>query len=150
MLSLAWVCAILAFPADASARIERLRWQQSDLTNVAGFKVYLGTASGSYGPPIDVGMGTLEGGDIYWYDVSVLDGDTVYVAVTAYSASGPESVLSNELALSPLSPRVVDTDAFLGVLPVILYLILDDDEGSGADSEPTLDPSEPGPEAEGP
>ena len=79
-------------------RVETLRWQQSDLTNVAGFNVYVSPTPGSYGPPIPVGMATLEAGaiDIYFYDLVVADGEAVYVVVTAYSGTGQESVVSNE------------------------------------------------------
>ncbi len=111
------VCAILCLPRDVSARAETLRWQQSDLTNVAGFKVYVGSTSGVYGPPIDVGMATLEGGDVYTYDLDVPDGVGVYVALAAYSASGLESGKSNERFLPgcATAAECSDGDACTGV-----------------------------------
>jgi hypothetical protein len=109
-------CAILGLPGDASARIETLRWEQADLTNVAGFNVYVRTPSGQYGLPIDVGMATLEGGNIYAYDLQTRGFTDMYVGVRAYSAIGRQSVLSNELFLRGDSP---------GILPAILGIILD-------------------------
>ena len=41
-------------------------------------------------------MATLEGGDIYFYDLLVADGVAVYVVVAAYSSTDSESVPSNE------------------------------------------------------
>ena len=95
----AWACAILVLPGAAKARIDTLRWEQSDPTNVEGFNVYVGASSGTYGAPIDVGMATLEGGNIYTYDLQVPDGEGVYVGVAAYSATQQESIVSNELFL---------------------------------------------------
>ncbi len=115
---IASACAILGFPGAASARTETLRWQQTDMTNVAGFNVYVGTSPGNYGSPLDVGMATLEGGDIYTYDLEVPGNGTVYVVVTAYSASGEESVDSNWRAFG-------DNPGFPAVLPIILDIILD-------------------------
>ena len=91
-----WLGALLGFSAQAQARVELLRWQQSDLTNVAGFNVYVSQTSGSYGLPIDVGMATLESADIYFYDLLVADGEAVYVVLTTYSSAGLESEVSNE------------------------------------------------------
>ena len=82
-------------------RSETLRWLQSDLSNVAGFMVYVGAASGTYGPPVDVAMANPEGADIFRYDLEVPAGDTVYVAVTAYSESRLMSSFSNEQVRGP-------------------------------------------------
>ena len=63
--------------------------------------VYVGAGAGSYGPPIDVGMASSESADIFRYDLQVPAGDTVYVAVTAYSENGLESSFSNEQVRGP-------------------------------------------------
>ena len=77
----------------------------------------MGQTSGSYGPPIDVGMATLEGG-IYFYDLLVADGPAADVVVTAYSSTGLEIDFSGEMFLPGVFPAL---------LPAILY-ILEGDE----------------------
>jgi len=62
------------------------------LTNLAGFKLYQGAATGIYGNPTDAGNVTTQ-------DVTGLeDGVTYYFAVTAYNTLGLESDPSDELA----------------------------------------------------
>jgi len=71
-----------------------LTWNPVTSTNLAGYNVHLGTASGVYGPPINVGKVTS-------YVVSNLAlGNTYYFVVTAYNASGVESLPSNEVSKS--------------------------------------------------
>ncbi|MCM0082099.1 fibronectin type III domain-containing protein [Geomonas sp. Red32] len=63
----------------------------STLTDLAGYKVYLGSASHSYQQKIDVGKVTS-------YAASNLTaGSTYYFAVTAYDTAGNESSYSNEV-----------------------------------------------------
>ena len=60
------------------------------LTDLAGYKVYYGTASGVYGTPTDAG-------NVTTYSLTGLTkGTTYYVAVTAYDTSNNESVKSTE------------------------------------------------------
>ena len=55
-----------------------------------GYKVYMGTASRTYGPATNVG-------NVLTYDVTGLTpGKTYYFAVTAYKAGSQDSVYSNE------------------------------------------------------
>jgi len=62
------------------------------LTDIAGYKIYYGTASGNYSQTVDVGNLTNSG-------VSNLsDGTTYYFAVTAYDTSGNGSGYSNEVS----------------------------------------------------
>jgi len=87
-------------PADGSATggaaanggtasgVARLSWDPA-LAGAAGFKVYYGTSSGSYSTSINVGL-------VPGYSVSGLAPGTYYFAVTAYDASGNESLYSNE------------------------------------------------------
>jgi hypothetical protein len=61
---------------------------------LAGYKVYVGTASGRYGSPITVG-------NVTSYVISNLTlGNTYYFVVTSYSSSGAESAYSNEVSKS--------------------------------------------------
>ena len=60
------------------------------LTDLAGYRVYYGTSSGSYGSPIDVG-------NVSTYVISNLAAGSYYFAVTAYDTAGIESNFSNEV-----------------------------------------------------
>jgi Flp pilus assembly pilin Flp len=64
----------------------------SALTNLAGYRIYYGTDSGTYGPPVDIGTVTefqLTGLEI---------GETYYFAISSYGGTGAESALSNEVS----------------------------------------------------
>jgi hypothetical protein len=64
----------------------------TQLTDLAGYNVYYGTASGNYSQSIDAGNTTT-------YTVANLAGGlTYYFAVTAYDNSGNESEFSNEVS----------------------------------------------------
>lgn len=63
------------------------------LTDLAGYKVYYGTASGAYTQVIDAGKVTT-------YKVANLPNSTYYFAVTAYNAAMVESAYSNEVSKS--------------------------------------------------
>ena len=72
----------------------QLSWDPSISTDVAGYKVYVGTASGNYSSSISVGIVTS-------YTVTNLGvGNTYYFAVTDYDSSGLESGFSNEVSKS--------------------------------------------------
>jgi len=61
---------------------------------VAGYNVYVGTASGVYGPPINVG-------NVTSYVVNnLVIGNTYYFVVTDYNTSGVESAPSNQVSKS--------------------------------------------------
>jgi fibronectin type 3 domain-containing protein len=71
-----------------------LTWDPSTTTNLAGYKVYQGTASGVYSSPLTVG-------NVTSYTISNLGvGSTYYFAVTDYTTSGIESGFSNEVSKS--------------------------------------------------
>jgi len=66
----------------------------SSLTDLAGYKFYVGNASGSYQQCIDVG-------NLNSYTLNTLnDGATYYFAVTAYNSTGLEGNYSNEVSKS--------------------------------------------------
>ncbi len=78
----------------SSSGTTTLTWDPSTSTNVAGYKVYMGTASGTYSSSIMVESTTT-------YTVSDLGvGSTYYFAVTAYNTSDIESSFSNEVSKS--------------------------------------------------
>ena len=59
------------------------------LTDLAGYKVYMGTSSGNYTTVVDVG-------NVATYVVSNLAPDTYFFVVTAYDSASNESSFSNE------------------------------------------------------
>ncbi len=61
----------------------------SNLTDLAGYKIHYGAASGTYSDTIDVG-------NVTTYTISNMGPGTYYAAVTAYNAAGAESEHSNE------------------------------------------------------
>ncbi|MGC3974524.1 MAG: fibronectin type III domain-containing protein [Nitrospira sp.] len=80
-------------PPTTSAKAT-LTWNAVTSTNLAGYKVYMGTSSGRYGTPLDVG-------NVTSYVVNNLAvGTTYYFVVTSYSSSGSESPNSNEVSKS--------------------------------------------------
>jgi hypothetical protein len=69
----------------------KLAWDPNTEPDLAGYKVYYGTASRAYGPPIDVG-------NVTTYTLTGLTpGQTYYIAVTAYDTSKNASGYSNEV-----------------------------------------------------
>ncbi len=61
------------------------------LTDLAGFKVYYGTSSGSYTQVVNAG-------NVTTYTVNNLTSDTYYFVTTAYDTTGNESAYSNEVS----------------------------------------------------
>lgn len=80
--------------SSSSATTATLSWSPSTSTNLAGYKVYVGTASAVYSSSLSVG-------NVTSYTVSNLGvGSTYYFAVAAYNTSGIESSFSNEVSKS--------------------------------------------------
>jgi hypothetical protein len=85
------VCLILLLvPAAAVAGDVTLQWDANSETDLAGYRVYYGTASGVYGTPVVIGLTTT-------YTVANLPAGTYYFAVTAFNSAGLESGFSNEV-----------------------------------------------------
>lgn len=73
----------------------------SELQDLAGYKLYYGTSSGNYTMSHDVGNQTS-------YTLQGLEnGQTYYIAVTAYDTSGNESTFSAEvvITMTPAGPK---------------------------------------------
>jgi type IV pilus assembly protein PilY1 len=83
----------------------KLAWDPNTESDLAGYKVYYGTSSGSYTDSVDVG-------DVTMYTITGLtEGQTYYIAVTAYNTLNQESGYSGEVsgvATEP-SPPVTET-----------------------------------------
>lgn len=80
----------------AQARVETLRWEHPAPARVDGFRVHLGEQSGRYTRTIDVGKPAPDALGVFRHALSVEDGATVYVAVSAYRRGGEKSRPSNE------------------------------------------------------
>jgi hypothetical protein len=87
------LAALLFFALTASgwAADITIAWDANAEPDVAGYKVYYGTASGAYGSPIILGTQTT-------YTISGLPDGIYYVAVTAFNTAGLESGYSNEVS----------------------------------------------------
>jgi len=83
--------SLLVFTIPALAGDVTLAWDPNTETDLAGYKLYIGTASRTYGPPILLGKVTT-------YTVTNLAPGTYYFAVTAYNTAGLESGFSNEVS----------------------------------------------------
>lgn len=63
------------------------------LSDIGGYKLYVGTSSGSYDPAIDVGNTTT-------YTLGSKSPGTYYLAISAYDTNTQESSLSNEMSIT--------------------------------------------------
>ena len=87
------VLVTLAITTPASTKAT-LTWDPNVESDLAGYKVYAGTASGTYGAPVDVGKVTT------FEVINLASGQTYYFAVIAYNTSSQESGRSNEVSKS--------------------------------------------------
>jgi hypothetical protein len=86
-------CMLMAAALSHAAQIQ-VSWSPNTETDLAGYKLYSGTASGVYGDPVDVGNVTSHA-----LTLSPAVGTTYYFAVTAYDTSGNESGFSSEASV---------------------------------------------------
>jgi hypothetical protein len=81
---------LLVLSGVAQADTAVLTWNANPESDLAGYKVYQGTISGQYGPPVTLGTVTT-----YTMTLPQLAVDTIYFwALTAYDTAGNESVKS--------------------------------------------------------
>ncbi len=92
LFSFLFFTVLLVFPYhEGHCAQVTLAWDPDNVSNLAGYKVYYGTASGSYHWNIDVG-------NVTTYTLNGLTiGTTYYAAATAYTTSGLESSFSNQV-----------------------------------------------------
>ena len=80
--------------SSTSNTIATLSWYPNTETNLAGYKLHIGTAAGIYNATVDVR-------NVTSYNLSNLAiGTTYYFAVSAYDSAGTDSALSNEVSKS--------------------------------------------------
>ena len=85
-------CSILGLITGTSLAADiTLGWDANSETDLAGYIVYYGTESGAYSESIDVGNTTQH------TITGLQDGDTYYLAVTAYDVNNSESGYSAEV-----------------------------------------------------
>jgi hypothetical protein len=95
-----------------------LAWDPNPESYVAGYKVYYGTASGSYSLTVDVGSWTS-------LTISGLEaGKTYYFAATAYDTAGDESGMSSELRYDTPSPASNFLSPANGSYDTAIYTII--------------------------
>jgi hypothetical protein len=86
------------------AETATLTWNANTESDLAGYKLYQGTASGQYGPPVDLGNVTTTTVTL----PSLAMDRTYYFAITAYDLARNESGKSNEVnKLIPAVPAPV-------------------------------------------
>jgi hypothetical protein len=79
-----------------AASTATLTWNASTESDLTGYKVYRGTASGTYGAPLT----TLPKMTTSYTTTGLLTGTTYFFVITAYDSSGNESIFSNEVSKS--------------------------------------------------
>ena len=85
----------------------RLAWDANPEADLAGYKVFKGLASRTYGtPPVTIGKVTT-------YTFTGLPSGTYYFAVTAYNTAGQESEYSNEVS-TPVPVLIVGPQGPIG------------------------------------
>jgi hypothetical protein len=105
ILRLALCCALYIFCGcmQAMATDVSLAWDASASADVTGYKIYVGTASGTYDAPTTIG-------NLTSYTVTGLSSGTYYFSVTAYDASGNESGFSNEVSKTIAAAHTCDVN----------------------------------------
>ncbi len=91
-ISIVVLTFILTFTTKAYSAQVTLAWDANTESDLAGYKIYYGNSSGNYGSNVDVANQTS-------YTISnLVDGNTYFIAATAYDINGNESSYSNEVS----------------------------------------------------
>ena len=85
------ILSLIFFTPAGAAHLD-LAWNPNTEPDLAGYRIYYGTASREYVDSIDVGNTTTYGLD------GLLEGVTYYIALTAYDTTGNESGFSDEVS----------------------------------------------------
>jgi fibronectin type 3 domain-containing protein len=80
----------------STAGTATLTWNANAESDVAGYKVYQGTGSGTYGAPLS----TLPKTATSFTATGLQNGTTYFFVITAYDTAGNESTYSNEVSKS--------------------------------------------------
>jgi len=154
-LLVAAVATTALYSGAAEAAQTTLRWDApttnedgSTLTDLAGYKVYVGTSPGNYQESFDAGS------QQSWTVGDLAAGNTYYFAVTAYNTSGEESAYSNEAmrefpadAAAPAgATRFTVLDALVALRSTVGAVRLTPDEAAQYDVAPLGDDGKPHPD----
>ena len=90
--------ALVILPNSFAAQL-RIAWDPNTEGDLAGYKVFCGTAPRNYGTPIKVGNVTSH------TVTGLMAGQIYYLAVRAYDSSGNESGFSNEASGAAVEPN---------------------------------------------
>lgn len=108
---LAWILPFLLASA-ASADQVTLAWDRNQEADLAGFRIYIGTASRTYSSLIPVGRGTIDPTDnsVFCTLTGLTKGVRYFCAAAAFDRAGHQSALSKEVSFTiPLESEDVAT-----------------------------------------
>jgi type IV pilus assembly protein PilY1 len=94
----------LCSPTFVYAAQIKLAWDANTESNIAGYKVYYGTSSRSYSGSVDVGNETT------FNLTGLTEGQTYFIAVTAYNTLNKESGYSSEVSAVATEPPPPDSE----------------------------------------
>jgi hypothetical protein len=119
--------ALVICPSLVLAGYATLSWQSNTEPDLAGYRVYFGSSSRSYGPYISVG-------NVTRYTVSNLDeGSTYYFCLTSVDTSGNESgysaEVSKQISISQAAPPPLALAVKIGVFRAGKFYL--DSNGNG-------------------
>lgn len=96
LLLVVFACLFL-FSRETLAAEAHFGWSPNTESNLAGYKIYCGTASRVYGPPVDVALGVQVSDVVLGKVTGLTAGQTYFCAATAYDTDGFQSDFSNEV-----------------------------------------------------
>ncbi|MCG3115415.1 MAG: DNRLRE domain-containing protein [Candidatus Manganitrophus sp. SA1] len=100
LISVVFILSFFFFSTTVFAGDATLTWNANTEADLAGYRVYFGTASRTYGPSVNVGKATS-------HTLTGLANQTYFFAVTAYDTAGKESAFSVEVSKSITTPDTV-------------------------------------------
>jgi len=103
---LSLICTLLSYAAFAGD--VKLVWDPNSETDLAGYKVYRGNSSRTYGTPVSLTLAQSNHPTPGYTATGLTPGATYFFAVSAYNTAGLESGFSNEV--STTIPTVLEGD----------------------------------------
>jgi hypothetical protein len=97
-LFLAVLIGTVCYAAPAPAADLRVTWNANTESDLAGYKLYYGTVTGTYGTPVVLGKVTS------FQLTGLRDGTVYYLALTAFDTSANDSGFSLEVSASTGPP----------------------------------------------
>ena len=95
---------------DAHAMDGKFSWLPNTETDLAGYKIHYGSASGQYEHVVDCGLPEMVDG-LVTYTIPNIPDTLTYFAATAYDSQGHESAYSNEISYDPVPSAPQDFQA---------------------------------------